>query len=498
MAPELSEDLLDQVGVYISERMGLHFPRERRTDLERGLKRAAPDLGFPNAEAFARWLLLSPVTKRQIETLASRLTIGETYFFRDRTCFDLLETRILPDLIAKRRHAGRRIRIWSAGCATGEEPYSLAIALGRLVPDIQEWNITILATDINAVFLARAAEGVFGEWSFRETPSWIKERYFKAVGAGKRAILPELRKSVTFAFHNLAEDPYPSLLNNTNAMDVILCRNVLMYFSHRRQTEVVRRLSRCLVDGGMLVVSPIEMSAVDGAPLLQAGFPGASLFQKNARKGSAPAVPAAPGPPLPGSRPPQPAFAEAPETAAPPPAPRIEAAPGDGPVAGFAPYREATAFYERGLYRDAEEKIKTLAGGRGAPASALLSRIHANRGELAEALDLCAEAISADKVNPGYHYLLATIQQELGLTEESAASLKRAIYLDQNFVLAHFGLGTLALRLGKTGEAGKHFENARAALRNYGENDILPESEGVSARRMEEIIASMPREEALK
>jgi len=190
MTSAISNELLGQVSVYVADRMGLSFPKERWNDLERGLQQAAPDLGFTDAEACARGLLLSSLTKPQIEILASHITVGETYFFRDKKSFDVLENTIFPALIQKRRETGRQLRIWSAGCATGEEPYSIAIVLRRLIHDIKEWNITVLATDINPLFLGRAANGLYGEWSFRDVPAAVKERYFQRTGQGNSLFIP--------------------------------------------------------------------------------------------------------------------------------------------------------------------------------------------------------------------------------------------------------------------------------------------------------------------
>jgi chemotaxis protein methyltransferase CheR len=507
MTPMISEELLGRVSAYVAERMGLHFPKERWNDLERGLRQAAPELGFKDGESCARSLLLSPMTKPQIEILASYLTVGETYFFRDKKNFDILENRILPALIQKKRDSGRQLRIWSAGCATGEEAYSVAILLRRLIHDIKTWNITILATDINPLFLGKAANGVYGEWSFRDVPAWVKERYFQSRGQGKFAILPDIKKSVTFAYHNLAEDPYPSLLNNTNAMDIILCRNVLMYFSRDHQQNVVRRLCNSLVEGGLLFGSPTEISAADCAPFLQQHFPEATLYQKDSYAKASLDYPAPMKLPVPVPE------LRPPVSFAPPAFPGSEKPPVEAALSALTkatepekktaqqsdPYQDALTFYQRSQYQEAEEKISILLSGghETAPALALLARIRANLGRLAEARDLCAKAIGADKLNPGYHYLLATILQELAITEESMSSFKRAIYLDPNFVLAHFALGTFALQQGKTKESDKHLENARRALRNFGHDDILPESEGVTAGRMEEIIMSTLREEAL-
>ena len=109
-------------------------------------------------------------------------------------------------------------------------------------------------------FLEKAAEGLYSEWSFRDTPDWIKERYFKRKKNGLFEISPHIRKRVTFSYLNLAEDVYPSLTNGRNAMDVIFCRNVLMYFSPEGVRRIGQNFHRSLVNGGWLIVSPVEMS----------------------------------------------------------------------------------------------------------------------------------------------------------------------------------------------------------------------------------------------
>lgn len=231
--------------------------RERWHDLERRLGSAAREFGFKDIEACIQWLMSAPLTKSQIEILASYLTVGETYFFREKKSFEILEEQILPELIHSRQ-AERRLRIWSAGCCTGEEPYSLAILLSKMIFDLKDWNITILATDINPRFLQKATEGVYSEWSFRGTPPWIKEKYFKRTQKGHFEILPPIKEMVMFSHLNLAEDTYPSFLNNTNGLDIIFCRNVLMYFTPECVKKVIKNLYCSLMEGGWLIVSPSE------------------------------------------------------------------------------------------------------------------------------------------------------------------------------------------------------------------------------------------------
>jgi chemotaxis protein methyltransferase CheR len=279
MTETLPATLLSSLSDFLATQMGLHFPSNRWVDLERGILAAAKEFGFNEPEACVEWLLSSPLTKRQIETLASRLTVGETYFFREKQSFRALEGHVLPELI-RSRATDRRLRIWSAGCATGEEPFSLAILLARMIPDLASWNISILGTDINPRTLQKASVGAYTMWSFRDCPTAIRENYFKRIDEGHLVIRPEIRKMVTFSYLNLVEDIYPSLLNETNSLDMIFCRNVLMYFALEQAKRVIQRFHRCLLDGSWLVVSATETSHVLFSQFSAVNFPGAILYKK--------------------------------------------------------------------------------------------------------------------------------------------------------------------------------------------------------------------------
>src|SRR5574337_1744938 len=184
MNATIPDALLREFSDFLASRMGVYFPPPRWADMLRGIEKAAPGLGFCGVEACLRGLMVSALSRGQVEILAGHLCIGETYFFREPAVFAALENDILPPLIAARRASERRLRIWSAGCCTGEEPYSIAILLARLIPDLKDWNITITATDINLRSLKKASEGLYSEWSFRNVPSWIKESYFKRTENG--------------------------------------------------------------------------------------------------------------------------------------------------------------------------------------------------------------------------------------------------------------------------------------------------------------------------
>lgn len=235
---------LPRLSDFVADAIGLHFPPSRWNDLRRGVAATSKELGFAMPAECARRFLAGPIAKEQIEILANHLTVGETYFMREPKSFEMLAEKIIPAMIRQRQSGNRGLRIWSAACCTGEEAYSIAIILHREIPDIGNWNITLLATDINSRFLRKAAAGIYGQWSFRQVPAGFREQSFRRVGEDHWEILPQIKRMVHFAPLNLVEDVYPALANETNAMDVIFCRNVLMYFTAQQAHKVVENLHR--------------------------------------------------------------------------------------------------------------------------------------------------------------------------------------------------------------------------------------------------------------
>ena len=194
---DFSDTQLAMISRCITDEMGLYFPEDRWKDLVRGISGATVELGCRDTADFVNRLLASPVNKKLIEVLARHLTTGETYFFREKQVFEILKNRILPELIRSRAGLNKTIRIWCAGCSSGEEPYSVAILLKQMLPDIRNWNITIRATDINLDALARARAGIYGDWSFRDLEVNIRTTFFIEAEKGRYEILPEIKKMVS-------------------------------------------------------------------------------------------------------------------------------------------------------------------------------------------------------------------------------------------------------------------------------------------------------------
>ncbi|OPY75385.1 MAG: Chemotaxis protein methyltransferase Cher2 [Syntrophorhabdus sp. PtaU1.Bin058] len=487
---DVPDTLLQRLSEYLTAKTGLQFLNKNRDNLHRNMISAMTDFGFEDVVGFVEWLLSTSPTQEQIEILASHLTVGETYFFREKNTFETLEHSMLPGLIDTRRKTDKRLRFWSAGCSTGEEAYSLAILIDRLIPDLRDWNVTIIATDINAFALRKAGEGIYSDWSFRDTPPFFKDKYFERVKENRYRLLPGIRKMVTFSYLNLSEDVYPSLQNNTNALDVILCRNVLMYFAPDYIRRTVERFYRSLVEGGFLIVSPVETSQVYYSQYATVRFRDSIFYKKDTLKEKQ------------GYR----VEKHVEKTISLPPAQKVKYGiskklphtkrydlPKKPAVQVLTPNEEADALYRKGFYREAEERLGPIvSNGRSSPeALVLYTKILANQGKLADAFRWCEKAVSADRSNAYLHYLLAVILEEQRRFEDAKVSLKRAIYLDHNFALAYFALANLSLRLGRIAEARKHFNNTTEILSKYKPDEIIPESEGITARRFSEMISAV-------
>ena len=448
----LSNEVREQARVLIASRLGLDFPERRQSDLERGLLRALRSSPVADPGAYLTWIATLPDDSPEWRQLAAFLTVGETYFFRDRSSFEALEEKILPPLIMARRLEGNlRLRLWSAGCATGEEPYSLGVLLSRLLPDLSEWAVTILATDIDRTALDAARRGIYREWSLRETPPWIQDRYFHRRGVDAYEVEPRIRRMVTLAPLNLA-DGFPAVMTNTSAMDLILCRNVIMYFTREAQRATAARLQRALVAGGWLVVSPAEASTDLFRPLVPVNFPGAIFYLKEAEEPQ----PTLPTSPLSGWQ----GDLVPPDLGVPPTRARI-------PEAMTRPPEDRA-----GVPRPGEENVLQRA------------RVLADQGNLEGAQRLCEAALARDRLDPEAHLLLAAIFQERGGIQPALEALRRAIYLAPDSAPAHFLLGTLLLREGKRKRGRQSMETVVRLLTSVPRDQPVPGSDGLTAGRL--------------
>jgi chemotaxis protein methyltransferase CheR len=465
MNRKLTDEELSMVCDVIASRMGLHFPVEKWAMLRRNLVLTAGEFGFHDMTGFIQWLLSAPLNKEQIEILVAHLTISETYFWREPQVFTALTDFILPELIRSKKKGERNIRIWSAGCSTGEEPYSIAIALHKTIQKIEDWNITILATDINPKALDKAVTGIYSAWSFRNSPTWLKSTWFHNNENRQYEIIPEIKKMVTFSCLSLIE---MSAISNVGTMDIIFCRNVLMYFTPGWINKIADSFFHALTEKGWFVVSSCELSSNLFPKFTTVNFPGAVLYRKG-KNGSAYSCN------IPSDEKPE-SFSDIAFLTT-----EVSAKMVTKEVTKVITKVVKKEEYPQPIVKDPEESFTD---------KIFAIRLLANLGQPEEALSICNEAIASYKLAPGLYFLRASILQELDKYSEAIASLKQVIYIDPNYIMGHFTLGNLFFRQGNVKNAKQYFKNALELLKAASDNDILPESEGLSVKYIREIINS--------
>lgn len=499
--------ILRRFGQLISDVMGIHFQDTKAEEFERKITPLAAAFGFKNLKECLEWLMNEPLNEDKIAILAHHLTVGETYFFRDSSLFQALEEKILPELIHSHEGTDRKLNIWCAACCTGEEPYSIAILLDRLIPNLADWDITILGTDINPEFLAKARKGIYKEWSFRAMDKGVRERYFTKTSEGRYSLDNKIKGMVTFQYLNLVEDSYPSEASKTQQVDIILCNNVLIYFSPETIHGVVAKLTGALKTGGMLIVSPIEVPFVEDPHLTTIKIFDSTLFLKGQKvpkfidasrtaphksKGHSPST----------MHVELPAFLNLPQQIlefnfqAPIPTaeshskkPAVEE---NAPIAIPQPSKQSPIETVEELEKRLIPIQNKLQGLQDQLKDVIqLARTYANQGKLELAHSWCMKALAIEKLDSALYFLHASILQELNRIQEATESCKRSLYLDPDFAVAQFMMGNLLLKSGKKQEAKRHFRNTLDLLKKYGEQDVLPSSEGMTAKNLSEMITSM-------
>lgn len=243
-----------QLREIIYARAGIHFPDGKKYVLESRLTARLSELEIEDFAQYISLLSMGPFQQDEFQEMFNRITINETSFFRNEPQLDVFEKQVLPKLLEARAKT-RRVRIWSAACSSGEEPYSLAIILHRALGiRLGDWKIEILGTDISEKVLEVAQEGVYGDYAMRTTSPMVKQRYFTQDGS-KWRINDQVRPMVNFQLHNLKDR---LAAKRFGTFDVIFCRNVMIYFDDAMKDGVVACFAEQLASDGTLFIGHSE------------------------------------------------------------------------------------------------------------------------------------------------------------------------------------------------------------------------------------------------
>ncbi|MEG4229910.1 CheR family methyltransferase [Microcoleus sp. N9_B2] len=480
-------------------------------------------------------------SKNEWSELVLLLTTSESYFMRDKGQFGLLKKVIFPELIEHKRNLHKTLgmqptlRIWSAGCSTGEEPYSLAIVLKQLIPDWEQWKILILGTDINEKVIKKAPQGVYSHWSFRLVEPQIQKQYFHQ-RQNDWEINQKLRESVNFSCVNLITDEFPNIYQNIYNIDLILCRNVFVYFEHKYISLVLKKFSNTLRPGGYLMTGHAEVYGQIMNEFQPKIFPESLVYQRRdavmeecsqiesrvATVGEANSAfrefPKADtmgdysgelltGQTMPPSFTTNSNFPEIPpvlntsnplgkmlpsrylEDGLPNNAVSVtqkiiaETTPNNTPQMLIL---EAKKLFKNQYYAEAINKAQEAIDLQGPNFEAyfLIAKVQANAGNYSQAIEYCNRA---RKVEPGSvytDYLQAQIAEEQGQLETAKKLLKRTIYMCPSFVSAYIELGNIYNKEGQVKRALKMYNSSCEILKALPPNTPIDSQEKMTASQV--------------
>jgi chemotaxis protein methyltransferase CheR len=280
--PDTSHDIVMSTAHFetlrkiIYERSGIHFPDNKKYVLESRLSRRLQELEIDDYDQYAQLLSTGPFQQDEFQEMFNKITINETSFFRNEPQLEVFEKQFLPKLLEARASA-RRLRLWSAACSSGEEPYTLAMQVHRTLGlRLSDWRVEILGTDISEKVLTVASEGHYTDYAMRSTPALTKGRYFRQDGMNW-TVDPQIKSMVNFEILNLKDRLGAK---RHGKFDVIFCRNVMIYFDDQMRQQVVSMFADQLADDGVLFIGHSETLRGLNVPFSQVASPQAFAYQK--------------------------------------------------------------------------------------------------------------------------------------------------------------------------------------------------------------------------
>jgi chemotaxis protein methyltransferase CheR len=460
----MSDEQYAAIRSLLRDAAGLAFDESRRESVAYCIAERMRITGSPDVASYLA-LLTADGDNAERQALLDEVTIPETHFFRNPPQIRALRTHVLPEILSQAKST-KRLRIWSAGCSTGEEPYTLAMLIRELLPASAGWDVRIIATDISTRALTKAREARYGERAFVMTDPIDRQRFFYLdADRGQFVVRDEVREMVEFRHHNLVTAAPPFARGE---VDVILCRNVTIYFDRSTTKNLMSRLHGCLRDGGYLFLGHAETlwQVSDAFSLVPLGD--AFVYRRGATPDNRRAV-------LPDRRTenePRPTRADRRrgpldrrDLATPSPtAPAQRAPSGSSPDAMLAE-----------------------------PDPMVAVRAAVATGNYVEAADLAAEVTTASPLRAEAHYLHGVALTNLGRHAEALVVLRRAVYLDPHDGFAHFLLGGALERCGERVAAARCYRAAAQTLGTRPLDSVAPELGGRSVAELAVLCQQLAR-----
>ena len=465
----------------ISTHTGLHVREQDQKDFCQKIFSRMKHLKLHKPEQYYQILSSTQTDSAEWRELVLLLTISETYFFRDRGQVELLKNKILPQLIEikrKKYNANKEqlaLRIWSAGCSSGEEPYSLAILIKEVIPDLNKWNIFILGTDINPISIEKAKQGIYDAWSFRQVNPTLQKQYFHQQKT-RWEVNEQIRKMVKFRCSNFFQEQFPSSMSDIHNMDIIICRNVFIYFKSQAIATIVEKFYHALNPGGYLIVGHTELQGQNIFKFQPKVFPESVVYQRNQdlQIESLPNYSS------------QPKWTEektglhnntikskfsldnlinTQNVSSQEPVSKL-------PIKELTDLSLAETLFHSGDYLGAIQAAKQIAQQHPKPFDAyyLIAQASANLGDYEQAISWCQQALKVNDLSEKPHYILAHIAEEKGDFDMAKKLFKKIIYLAPSSIAAYLDLSFIYEKEGNRDRSKKMQETALELLKKLPPN----------------------------
>jgi chemotaxis protein methyltransferase CheR len=456
----------DDFGLFqklLIETSGLRFDEGRTQSLHHALWQRLQHRGYDSYREYYNLLKFHPEGRLEIRELFDLITIGETYFFRNKAQFDVLMRFVLPEMIQRKLASGEKcIRAWSAGCSRGDEAYSIAIAMIEVFPSFEEWRVSVLGTDINRKGLAGSEDAAYGEKDVGHLPKEYVDKYFMRQGSTYH-LRDDVKALVEFEYHNLARDP--CLHEKMQNVDILFCRNVIIYFDAETTQRVIENFYNCLARDGYLFLGHTETLWQITNRFERVEFPQTFIYKKQlgpVREDAMKPFMAVPEISIenlaPSAGPVSPFEYEAKHEASgselrPQPEPFVLPAEwvedptlqaGNPSDVGFRSSPDDTAVQDKGDILASVAKATTLA----------------NEAKYEEAAAILGKIVKADNLSVEAYYLLGVLSYKTGHLKEAETQFRKVIYVSPDSVLAYFNLGNMYLYQKRLRDATREFKNA--------------------------------------
>jgi chemotaxis protein methyltransferase CheR len=426
----------------VSTECGFYFGSTNLDTLQSCIHRRMKAVDTADYEEYLEYIDCHAEGQAELRELVGSITVNETNFFRHPDQFKAFKEHVLPEIIDRKLSSGMPAEpiasIWSAGCATGDETYTIALQVREVVEPFYANNIEILGTDIDEDVLSHAKDALYSTRTLQYVGERHLETYFTAADGGY-GVNEQLRRMVEFRYHNLVETPYPRA--RWGKWDVIFCRNVVIYFDTATMHRVINNIYKSLAEGGYLFLGYSESlnGITDKMTLCRFGDVFAYRKDVGSKARARSKIPAP------------------------------EASSDRRPIAGLERMQdEVRRLLDAEKYKEAVKKATALVEKypADAVANSLAARAHLEKGRHEEAAEAATRAIELDPLQTHAYFIMGIICENQQDDERAIRYLRRALYLDDTLAMAHVHLAIIYRKNGKQEDASREYKNAIRILEN--------------------------------